>query len=234
MPFFRIPDEILFPDPMLAEDSGLLGVGGDLSVERLSLAYQLGIFPWFNEDQPILWWSPDPRMVMRPSELHVGRSLGKRIRQRPYRITLDTHFEEVMRACSSAERPDQDGTWITEDMIQAYTALHREGHAHSVEAWQDDVLVGGLYGVAFGTFFAGESMFARASDASKIAYVHLIRQLERWGHELIDCQVHTDHLARFGAREIPRLEYLRLLRQAIQQPGRQGPWQFDANFVCRG
>lgn len=234
MPFFRIPDQILFPDPNLAEDSGLLGVGGDLSVERLALAYQLGIFPWFNNDQPILWWSPDPRMVMRPEELHVGRSLAKRIRQRPYRITLDTDFEGVMRHCSTAERPDQDGTWITEDMIQAYTALHRVGHAHSVEAWQDDELVGGLYGVSFGAFFAGESMFARAADASKIAYVHLVRQLERWGVQLIDCQVHTEHLARFGAREIPRVEYLKLLRQATLLPGKTGPWHFDANFVCRG
>lgn len=234
MPFFRIPDQILFPDPNLAEDSGLLGVGGDLSVERLALAYQLGIFPWFNDDQPILWWSPDPRMVMRPEELHVGRSLAKRIRQRPYRITLDTDFEGVMRHCSTAERPDQDGTWITEDMIQAYTALHRVGHAHSVEAWQGDELVGGLYGVSFGAFFAGESMFARAADASKIAYVHLVRQLERWGVQLIDCQVHTEHLARFGAREIPRVEYLRLLRQATQLPGKTGPWHFDANFACRG
>ena len=223
-----------FPDPMDAEPTGLLAVGGDLHPGRVLAAYRRGIFPWFSAGQPILWWSPDPRSVLDIRDFRVQRSLAKRVRQRPYTITLDTAFPEVVQACASAPRPEQDGTWITPDMERCYTALHRAGHAHSVEAWRGDELVGGLYGVVVGTMFCGESMFARASDASKIGFVHLVRQLERWGFETVDCQMRTEHLARFGAREIPRADFLQALRGRSQQALRPGPWTFDQDFVCRG
>ena len=228
MPIFQLPSRHRFPDPRRADPSGLLAVGGDLSAERLLEAYRRGIFPWFGPDQPILWWSPDPRMVLPIAELHVGRSLRKRIRQQPYRITMDTAFAEVIRACAEVPRPGQDGTWITKEMEQAYVTLFEQGHAHSVEAWDaDDRLVGGLYGVASGRMFYGESMFAKAPDASKIAFVKLVRQLEIWSFPLVDCQMHTDHLARFGAREIPRSAFLDACEQLAWLPGRPGPWSFD-------
>jgi len=231
---FRIPERHVFPDPELAEPNGLLGVGGDLAPERVLLAYQLGIFPWYSEGQPVLWWSPDPRMVLRTDELMVRRSLAKRVRQRRYRITLDRAFAEVIEACGEVPRPGQQGTWITDDMKQAYLALHRQGFAHSVEAWRDDELVGGLYGVAMGRLYCGESMFARAPDASKVAFVHLARQLALWDMPLIDCQVYTDHLARFGAVEVPRTDYLHQISQLVMGPHRPGPWRFDADFHCAG
>lgn len=227
LPIFRIPEQHLFPDPELAEPSGLLGVGGDLHPDRVELAYRMGIFPWYSRGEPILWWSPDPRMVMHPSDLRVGRSLKKRVRRADYTITLDRAFDQVITACGDKPRPGQSGTWITPQMKTAYIALHERGIAHSAEAWRDGELVGGLYGVSIGRMFAGESMFAHASDASKVAYVHLVRQLERWGYTLIDCQVHTDHLARFGAGEIPRRDYLHALRAALEHPTRRGPWDFD-------
>lgn len=231
---FRIGPQHLFPDPELADPSGLLGVGGDLRPERLLLAYRNAIFPWYSQGQPILWWSPDPRTVLRTTELRVQRSLAKRIRQGPYTITLDRAFDEVVQRCARVPRPGQDGTWITREMSEAYGRLHALGYAHSVEAWQDDRLVGGLYGVAVGTLFCGESMFAEAPDASKIAFVHLVRQLERWGYPLIDCQVHTDHLARFGAVEIPRRVYLDEVRELAAKEDRQGSWRFDEDFSCSG
>ena len=230
MPVFRIPDEHLFPHPSLAEPDGLLGVGGDLAVGRLMLAYANGIFPWYNQGQPILWFSPDPRFVLEPDDLHVGRSLRKRIRRRDYEIRLDSAFAEVIRGCKESYRPGQRGTWITPDMEAAYCELHRMGHAHSAEAWVDGELVGGLYGVALGGLFSGESMFARRSDASKVAFVWLVRQLQAWGFTLIDCQVRTDHLARFGGSELPRQRYLNRLRELIHQPGRRGPWRLDDGF----
>ena len=231
---FRIPAPLLFPDPTLADPSGLLGVGGDLSPERLLLAYRSGIFPWYSDGQPILWWSPDPRMVLFTDQIRVGRSLAKRIRQARFEIRVDTAFGEVIRGCAEVERPEQDGTWITDEMDDAYLRLHDLGYAHSIEAWRDGELVGGLYGVAVGRLFSGESMFAREADASKVAFVHITRQLARWGFPLIDCQVHTQHLERFGAVEIDRSEYLDWVRRLADRPARPGPWSFDEDFVCRG
>ena len=216
-----------FPDPSEATEDGLVAIGGDLSVERLLEAYRRGIFPWYEEDHVILWFSPDPRFVLRADELRVSRSLRRRMAERPYEIRLDTAFEEVIKACASTPRPGQDGTWITRDMIEAYTELHRLGWAHSAEAWQDEKLVGGLYGVAIGGLFCGESMFAWADDASKIAFVTLVQQLHRWNIETIDCQVYTDHLARFGARAWPREDYLREVAKLVQLPSRLGPWQLE-------
>lgn len=234
MPIFRIPEEHVFPDPSLADPSGLLGVGGDLHERRLLLAYSWGIFPWYSEGQPILWWSPDPRYVLEVPELHVPRSLGKRIRRGDYEITMDRAFADVLRACAEVPRPGQAGTWITEEMRHAYLRLHELGFAHSTEAWQDGELVGGLYGVAVGRLYAGESMFARASDASKVAFVHLVRQLDRWHFPLVDCQLHTAHLERFGAHGIPRDDYLEQVSRLVRLPGRTGPWSFDDDFTCRG
>ena len=231
MAVYRIPeDELLFPHPSLAEPSGLLGVGGDLSVDRLLLAYQNGIFPWYADDQPILWFSPNPRCVLDPTLLRVGRSLGKTLRKGQYRVTLDLDFASVIDACKHTPRPGQDDTWITEEMRDAYIDLHQAGHAHSVEVWLGEELVGGLYGVALGHLFAGESMFSRASDASKTGLTWLVRQLSVWGFTLIDAQVRTDTLARMGAIEISREEYLEQIAIATKAPGRVGSWSFDSDF----
>ena len=230
MTVYRIPKQLVFPPAEEAEPSGLLGVGGDLSPRRLLLAYASGIFPWYSEGQPILWFSPDPRFVLIPSELKVGRSLRKRVRSGDYRITMDTAFAEVIGHCKQADRPGQDGTWITRNMKKSYTELHRLGFAHSVEAWQGDTLVGGLYGVSLGSLFAGESMFAHASDASKVAFVWLVRQLQAWDFGLVDSQVHTDHLERFGAVHMDRADYLAWLPQLVGGPTRRGPWTFDEGF----
>lgn len=221
-----------FPPVETASPEGLLAVGGDLRPERLLAAYGRGIFPWYSEGQPILWWSPDPRAVLLPDELNISRSLRKTLRAGKFRVTLDTRFREVMLACAEP-RPQHPGggTWITPAMVEAYTRLHELGHAHSVEAWQDDALVGGLYGLALGGVFFGESMFARAADASKVAFVHLVHQLQRWGFMLIDCQQYTEHLARFGAREIPRAEFLRRLHAALARSDRAGRWAFDPDIT---
>lgn len=231
-----------FPDPRLADARGLLGYGGDLAPERLLAAYAQGVFPWYDED-PILWFSPDPRMVLRPSELHVGRSLAKRERLAPYAIRMDTAFREVIVACRDAPRPGQDGTWINRDMLEAYCGLHELGYAHSVEAWAADPeeggeeggekaggerLVGGLYGIALGRAFFGESMFAISADASKVAFVRLVRQLEAWGFDFVDCQVATDHLARFGATEWKRDDFLDALDRAMEGETRRGRWMFSS------
>lgn len=226
MPYW-IPEDLVFPRPEWADASGLLGVGGDLRPERVMLAYAHGIFPWYSDGQPILWWSPDPRMVLYPPDLVIQRSLRKRIAQEPYRLTMDTAFEAVIDRCATVPRPMQDGTWITREMRDAYVELHRLGHAHSVEAWQGDRLVGGLYGVALGSAFFGESMFAEAKDASKIAFVAFIRQLECWGCTVVDCQVYTEHLARFGAVEVPRSAFLRDIQTARHGTLPSGRWHFD-------
>jgi leucyl/phenylalanyl-tRNA---protein transferase len=216
------------PDPEQSDDRGLVAIGGDLRPERLIDAYRRGIFPWYSEGLPILWHSPDPRFVLEPKHLEVNRSLRKSLRRNPYRLTFDTAFSEVVRRCSEVPRPGQDGTWITDDMMAAYDRLSALGHAHSVEAWLDDRLVGGVYGVAVGAVFCGESMFALAPDASKIAFVKLIHQLVRWGLELVDCQVYTDHLARFGATEWPRARFLaRLAALRDRRAGSIGAWVFD-------
>ncbi len=210
----------------LQEPNGLLAVGGDLSPQRVIDAYRHGIFPWFNPGEPILWWSPDPRMVLFPAELKVSRSLRKTLKKRDYEVRVDTAFREVMRNCA-APRDGQPGSWISEEMIAAYGRLHAMGLAHSVETWCNGELVGGLYGIALGKMFYGESMFSRATDASKIAFVHLVRQLERWGFGMIDCQMKTAHLASLGAREIPRGEFVQRLGLLIELPNEYGRWQFD-------
>jgi leucyl/phenylalanyl-tRNA--protein transferase len=226
MPVFQLDDRLMFPPVHYAED-GLLAVGGDLRPERLVLAYSLGIFPWFSEGQPILWHSPDPRMVLRAEDLRVPRSLRKTLRKGRYEFSLDTAFAQVVEGCATVPRPGQRSTWITRGMRKAYLELHRRGLAHSVEAWREGKLAGGLYGVSLGAAFFGESMFAREPDASKAAFVTLVEQLRRWGIGLIDCQVYTHHLARFGAEERPRRSYLAALRKAMAHPTRVGRWSFD-------
>jgi len=234
MPVFRIPHTLWFPDPVQAHDSGVVGIGGDLSVDRLWLAYQRGIFPWFSEGDPILWWSPDPRMVLYPGDLHVGRSLRKRIRRGDYRITMDRAFARVLDACASVPRRGQDGTWLLPALRRGLMGLHARGHAHSVEAWDaQDRLVGGLYGINVGATFCGESMFALASDASKVAFVHTVRQLQAWGTTQIDCQVYTPHLARFGAKEVSRATYLRALQQGRGHGPPVGMWHLEPSPTPR-
>lgn len=213
----------------LQEPNGLLAAGGDLSTQRLLSAYRKGIFPWFSEGEPILWWSPDPRMVIFPTDIRISRSLHKIMKQNRYTIRTDTAFSSVMHACA-APRHGQSGTWIHPEMIAAYENLHQQGWCHSVETWLDDKLVGGLYGVSLGRAFFGESMFSRVSDASKIALVYLARQLQQWDFGLIDCQMKTHHLASMGAIEIPRQEFSNLLAALIEFPTRQGKWYFDYTY----
>jgi leucyl/phenylalanyl-tRNA--protein transferase len=219
------------PEHALREPNGLLAIGGSLSIARLLDAYHHGIFPWFNEDDPVLWWSPDPRMVLFPAEFNVSRSLRKTLRNGGYEVRADSAFEQVMHACA-APRPGQAGTWIHEGMIEAYTTLHRMGHAHCVETWVDGELAGGLYGIALGRMFYGESMFSRTRDASKIALAHLAKQLVRWNFGMIDCQMNTRHLASLGAREIPRSEFIRRLQELIHYPDIASPWKFEHDLVA--
>jgi leucyl/phenylalanyl-tRNA--protein transferase len=234
MPVFRLGPDLAFPPPAEAEPGGLLAVGGDLEPERLLLAYALGIFPWYEEGLPILWHSPDPRMVLVPSELHVPRRLARRARQARFRLTLDAAFPEVIRACAGTPRRGQRGTWITPDMTRAYLRLHELGFAHSAEAWEGEALAGGVYGVSLGRCFFGESMFTRRPDASKLAFVALVRQLERWGCDLLDCQVRTEHLARFGAREWSRARFLAALEAGRRDDMRRGRWRMDADLASPG
>ncbi len=227
MPVYHIPEQLVFPDPREAEPDGLLGVGGDLQPRRLVLAYSMGIFPWYSEGQPVLWFSPDPRMIFVPAGVRVNRSLRKRLRRGEYSLTMDQAFERVIQHCAEVPRPGQTSTWITRDMQVAYSMLHRIGFAHSVEVWRDDELVGGLYGVSLGRMFAGESMFSLAPDASKVAFARFADQLARWEFAFIDAQMHTDHLARLGGILIPREAYLEHLSEALESPTRIGPWSFD-------
>lgn len=224
MPVYRLSNQIVFPDPNDADTDGLLAIGGDLSPQRVLLAYAQGIFPWPHEGLPLLWFSPDPRMVLRPSELHVSRSLRRTMNKGIFEVRFDTAFDRVIRACATTPRAGQDGTWVSNEMIHAYCCLHDLGFAHSAEAWIDGALVGGLYGVSLGAAFFGESMFAQRSDASKVAFVHLVRQLHKWEFHLVDCQMHTDHLARFGASEWPRRRFLQALKHALQVPTQRGAW----------
>jgi leucyl/phenylalanyl-tRNA---protein transferase len=207
----------------LRHPNGLLAAGGDLSPERLIEGYSRGIFPWFSEGDPILWWSPDPRMVLFPSELKISRSLGKTLRNRRYEVRFDCAFEAIMASCA-APRKGEPGTWIGEEMMEAYLGLHRLGHAHSVETWIDGELAGGLYGVALGRVFFGESMFSRVRDASKIALAGLVAHLKSAGFGLIDCQMHTRHLETLGAREIPRARFSRLLEDLVHYSRSPGTW----------
>jgi leucyl/phenylalanyl-tRNA--protein transferase len=226
MPIFQLTPALRFPDPNLAED-GLLAVGGDLSTERLLLAYSSGIFPWYSRGEPILWWSPDPRTIITPDSLHVSRSLQRTLTRGTFRTTLDTAFPEVIRACAQIPRRHEHGTWITLAMIRAYCALHDAGFAHSIECWVGDALVGGLYGVSLGGCFFGESMFSRETNASKVALVTLVRQLETWGIDLLDCQLTTSHLLSLGAYEVPRTQFLTMVKDRLTRPTRPGPWSLS-------
>ncbi|MDP3422100.1 MAG: leucyl/phenylalanyl-tRNA--protein transferase [Thiobacillus sp.] len=224
----RLQNTTFFPpvETALADPNGLLAMGGDLSMVRLLEAYRHGIFPWFNPGEPILWWCPDPRMVLVPGEVRVTRSLARRLRNGGFELRVDSAFADVMRACA-APREDAGGTWISPVMIAAYNRLFEAGYAHSVETWRDGQLVGGLYGVAIGRMFYGESMFSREADASKIALVRLAQQLQRWEFGLIDCQMETPHLASMGARTMPRAAFTARLTELVNLPHRSGPWTFD-------
>ncbi len=224
MPVYRIPKELIFPDPELADEDGLLGVGGDLSPERLILAYGSGIFPWFSRGEPIMWWSPDPRCILYPEKLRISASLRQALRKKDYEVRFDTCFADVIRHCSEAKRKGQRGTWITKEMQLAYLRLHELGFAHSTEVFMDDELAGGLYGVSLGRTYSGESMFHLRPDASKIALVHLVERLKGWGFPLIDCQVTNKHLLSLGAEEMPRKEFLGQLRKHGGEQGHEGPW----------
>ena len=224
MTVFRLTRELIFPPSHCADPDGLLAVGGDLSPERLLLAYRQGIFPWYSANTAILWWSPDPRLVLFPHELRVSKSLERVLRKKVFTVTMDRAFTEVIRHCAAARRRAGDGTWIVPDMMVAYHRLHQIGYAHSAEAWHQGKLVGGLYGVALGRVFFGESMFTEKTDASKVALVHLVQLLRQWEFKLIDCQVTTAHLKRFGAREIARKEFLKRLDGVSGEPDRRGSW----------
>jgi leucyl/phenylalanyl-tRNA--protein transferase len=224
MPVFQLTEDLIFPSPELADPDGLLAVGGDLSPERVLLAYSKGIFPWYSEDSPILWWSPDPRLVLFPEELKISRSLRQVMKKDIYRVTYDRVFESVIRNCSSVERKDDAGTWITNEMIDAYCRLHELGYAHSVESWHGDELAGGLYGISLGRVFFGESMFAKSSNASKVAFVTLVQRLASAGYKVVDCQVSTEHLQSLGAREIAGGEFRAILRHSAGLLPVDAPW----------
>lgn len=221
---YALTDDLTFPSPEQARPDGLLAAYGDLSTERLLLAYRSGIFPWYSDDSPILWWSPPQRAVLAPGEVHVGRSLRKIVRRGTYEIRWDTDFSSVIHACATVPRGDGQGTWLVPEMQDAYLRLHRSGYAHSVESYLDGRLVGGLYGVSLGGAFFGESMFSVAPDASKVAFVVLCERLQGWGFDLIDCQIMNPHLQRFGAYLIPRREFLGRLRDSLRRPTRRGSW----------
>jgi leucyl/phenylalanyl-tRNA--protein transferase len=228
MPVYQLSEELVFPSPFLASKEGLLAIGGDLSLKRLLLAYSNGIFPWYSEGEPILWWSPDPRLVLYPNELKVSRSLKKVIKQDVFEVTMDRAFEEVITECARVRLENKEGTWIVEDMVRAYCCLHDSGFAHSIEAWQENSLAGGLYGVSLGKCFFGESMFTRITNASKVALVALVEYLKPLDFAFVDCQIATAHLARFGAREISRSRYLDELAGAVENPTLQGKWFLPA------
>lgn len=225
VPIYRLHPRLnWFPPPEGAHESGVLAVGGDLKPKRLLTAYSMGIFPWPMEGQPLSWHSPDPRFVLTPETFHLPKSLGKTLRKGLFEIRYDTAFAEVIDNCATAKRDGQRGTWITGEMREAYCGLHRLGFAHSVESWHQGRLAGGLYGVSLGSAFFGESMFATMPDASKVAFAAVVERLGRWNFTLIDCQVETEHLARFGAEPWPRDRFLSALKEALQAPTRQGPW----------
>lgn len=229
MPVYQLSEDLAFPSPHLASKEGLLAVGGDLSRSRLLLAYSLGIFPWYSDGEPILWWSPDPRLVLYPDELKITRSLNKVIKKGAFTLTIDRAFDRVINECARVPREKQRGTWIVAEMVEAYCRLHAYGFAHSVEAWADNRLAGGLYGVSLGRCFFGESMFTLVSNASKVAFVALVQYLQSLNFTLIDCQISTDHLIRFGAREISRTRYLRELEEGLKAPTLRGKWVLDSS-----
>jgi leucyl/phenylalanyl-tRNA--protein transferase len=227
MPIFRLVDEPIFPPPDYADPSGLLAVGGDLSKERLLEAYRLGIFPWYSDDQPILWWSPDPRLVLDLKDFGISRSLRKTLKKGVFQVTFDHAFEQVIQACAVVPRAAQNGTWITEEMQEAYINLHGLGYAHSVESWFGGKLAGGLYGVSLGKAFFGESMFHLKTDASKVALATLVEKLKSWDFHFIDSQMTTEHMVRLGAKELPRRIFLKRLQSALRHPTRRGRWRID-------
>jgi leucyl/phenylalanyl-tRNA--protein transferase len=231
MPIFRLVDEPIFPPPDYADPSGLLAVGGDLSKERLLEAYRLGIFPWYSDDQPILWWSPDPRLVLDLKDFKISRSLSKTLKKGVFQVTFDHAFEEVIQACAVVPRAAQNGTWITEEMQEAYINLHGLGYAHSVESWFGGKLAGGLYGVSLGKAFFGESMFHLKTDASKVALATLVEKLKSWDFHFIDSQMTTEHMVRLGAKELPRRIFLKRLQSALRHPTRRGRWRIDTQAV---
>ena len=228
MPVYQLSEDLVFPSPHLASKEGLLAIGGDLRRARLLLAYSMGIFPWYSEGEPILWWSPDPRLVLYPEDLKISMSLKKVIKRGVFTLSFDRAFDRVIRECARVPRGHQKGTWIVSEMIEAYCNLHDSGFAHSVEAWAGDHLAGGLYGVSLGRCFFGESMFTRVSNASKVALVALVQHLQSLDFALIDCQITTDHLLRFGAREISRSRYLRELEASLNAPTMRGKWVLDS------
>lgn len=219
-----LTENIIFPNTKRTNNEGILAVGGDLSISRLLEAYKNGIFPWYNEGSEILWWSPDPRFVLFTDELHVSKSMRQVINSKIFKVTYDTAFEYVIRNCKTSYRNGQDGTWITDEMEEAYSKLHHLGHAHSVEVWQNNILVGGLYGVSLGKVFFGESMFTKVSNASKFGFILLVNALKEKGFKMIDSQDYTAHLESLGAREIPRNEFEDYLKRGVKQEGRIGYW----------
>lgn len=227
MPVYRLIDKIIFPPPDNAEPDGLLAVGGDLSSERLLVAYKLGIFPWYSADQPILWWSPDPRLILEPGQFHFSRRLRQILKRGTFQVTFDKAFIQVIGACASVPRKGQKGTWITPEMAEAYIRLHELGFGHSAESWLDGKLVGGIYGVSLGRCFFGESMFSYKSNASKVALAVLVERLKAWGFHMIDAQVTTRHLIRLGAKEVPRRLFLKRLEKALGFPTRRGKWEIS-------
>ena len=218
--------EMSLPEAQQAGPGGLVAVGGDLRPETLLDAYAKGIFPWY-ESGPILWFSPDPRMILLPEDLRMSRTLRRVLRKRRFEVRLDNAFERVIRACAGSRRPGQRGSWINDDMIRAYARLHELGYAHSAESYRAGTLAGALYGVALGAVFFGESMFTREDDASKVAFVRLVQQIQEWGFRMVDCQVYTHHMSRFGAREWPRAAFLSALRGALRAPTRRGRWELE-------
>jgi len=226
VPVFLLSETIEFPPPHLASGYGLLAVGGDLSQERLLLAYHMGIFPWYSEGDPILWWSPDPRFVLYPHEIKISKTLKKIIKKDVFMVTMDMAFNEVIDQCAQVRLQKNEGTWIVKDMIDAYCNLHESGFAHSVEVWLQGDLVGGLYGVSLGMCFFGESMFTLVSNASNVGLVKLVEHLKELSFDLIDCQVPTEHLIRFGARQIPRMRFLNQLKKSLNAPTQRGKWEY--------
>jgi leucyl/phenylalanyl-tRNA--protein transferase len=224
MPVYLLPEDPVFPRPSEAEPDGLLAIGGDLSPVRILNAYSSGIFPWFQDDDDIFWFSPDPRMVLFPDEIRISASLQRVLKSGKFEIRFDTSFNEVMKACSEVPRDGQDGSWIDRDFIKAYTGLNKLGFAHSVESYLDGKLAGGLYGISIGKVFFGESMFHKSNDASKVAFYYLVQKIKTWQFHFIDCQVETDLFKRLGAKAIPREEYLERLQTAIKAPAYEGPW----------
>ena len=227
MPVFQLTDKLIFPPAELAEKNGLLAIGGDLSPERLLLAYCSGIFPWYSEGDPFLWWSPSPRLVIFPAEFKIPKRLSRLVRQGKYTVTINRAFRQVITSCATTNKRRGKGTWITSEMVEAYCTLHDLGFALSVECWHDDELVGGLYGISLGSVFFGESMFSRQTNSSKIGLVHLMKKLQESNFACIDCQMKTEHLMQFGAREIPGKEFQKLLAKSMSSSMQTGKWQVN-------